>query len=276
MNSTLAKSVPGIKNINKVVTLKQNIKVKLRNLLLSLQATNTTNGKIFIPIERQNESDWLTCAYYTADSAIIMNSLNTIVTSICQCIIPEDMDKVFADSTHSLHFVTKTLPIKKGKIHIASKPISADTQAHTNKMLGKLANFSTKRPISVPLPLNATTKLANNASLSANNAWTSASLYTASTNSQPTANSGTETTSNTTSEAGRRFSQIEQSILQGSECMDRLESVCTQMMHNTEIISNQIQKLAASRYKEIFSDRFLVVYILPMSHVRQYIYLSTY
>jgi hypothetical protein len=244
----------GIKNIDEVITLKQNIKVKLRKLLLSLRASNTANGKIFIQIEKQAEEDWLTCAYYTADSTIVMNSLNTIVHSLRQCIIPEDLNKVFADPNHSLHFVTKTIPIKKGKIHIASKPIPADTQAHTDKMLGKLVNFSTKRTAPVIPPHNTTANPINKSPSPASNAWTSTS-QTASSYSLSTVNSETKESPSINSEAERRFKLLEQSVLQGSERMDRLESVCTQMMHNTEIISNQIQKMAADFYSSDSTER---------------------
>ncbi len=135
---------------------------------------------------------------------------------------------------------------QEGQFRIASKPIDAETQAHTTKMLSKLVT-QTKRPTPEAQP-HMISPIATSGN-SSNNAWAvprpqKTALPT--NQSEPEPNS--DTASNCPSEAERRFTILEQNALQSSERIDRLENICTQLMHNTEMISNQIQQLASDYY----------------------------
>jgi hypothetical protein len=52
---------------------------------------------------------------------------------------------VFTATDFSLKFVTKTIPIKKGNIQIATVPVSAETQDHTTRLLKKLSSASAQK-----------------------------------------------------------------------------------------------------------------------------------
>jgi hypothetical protein len=235
----------GIKDVDTIVTLKQNVKVKLRKVLLSLRAPETSSGKFFIQIEKQNDAEWLTCAFHTTDAERVTANLHKISLALSQCIIPEDLDKVFCNQDHKLVFVTKTIPIKKGNLHIASKPIATETQAHTTKMLSKLSMPIPKRSTQDESGHNTTNSKNTNKAWMNLSASSNATFKTVELNQ----NSNNFEANTSGSEAERRFTILEQSVLQGSERMDRLETICTQLMHNTEIIGNQIQKLAMELYK---------------------------
>lgn len=233
----------GIKDIDSIVTLKQNVSVKLRNLLLSLRTPDTNSGKYFLQIEKQNDAEWLTCAFHSTDAERVKTNLNKITSLLTQCIIPEDLNKVFRHPDHKLIFVTKSIPIKKGNLQIASRPIATETQDHTNKMLSKLSLPTMKRftpdiSIQPPINLDKTTKTRDSSSFSS-----AATSMTANSESYKDSEQNVPNT-----EVERRFTLLEQSILQGSERMDRLENICTQLMHNTEIIGTQIQRLANDLY----------------------------
>jgi hypothetical protein len=142
-----------------------------------------------------------------------MAILNTIVPMLCQCIIPEDLNKIFIDSSHSLWFVTKTILIKKN-LEVASKPITAEIQAHTNKMLGKLANFATKHIASEVPPSNIKLNMMSKSTSSVGTIWSLVTtLQTASTNSLPkTKNPTPGNISECPSDAECRFALLETSI----------------------------------------------------------------
>lgn len=128
----------GIKDIDAIVSLKQNVPVKLRTLILSLHSSESTNGRIFRQIEHQSDPEWLTCAFDTTDAGHVASKLHTIAPALCNYITKADHAKVFPSPDKSLNFVTKSIAIKRGKMQIASKPICSVTQAHTDKMLSKL------------------------------------------------------------------------------------------------------------------------------------------
>lgn len=46
----------------------------------------------------------------------------------------------------------------------------------------------------------------------------------------------------------RHLFLLEQNLLQGNNRMDKLETICIQLKHNTDIISTQIQQLANDLY----------------------------
>jgi hypothetical protein len=238
--------VQGFKDIDTVVMLQQNIKVKLRKFLLSLCAPNMSNGKIFVQIERQNEADWLTCAFHTTDANIVAENLHTTAPTLSKCIIPEDHDKVFSDPSGKLRFITKSIPIKKGNIRVASKPIDADTQAHTTKMLSKLA-AQMKRPILDAQPRTVSVNMTSGSVYKKVDGIALPPQHIA----IPTGHDEPDSTApriSNPSEVERRFTLLEQNVLQSSERMDRLEGICTQLMRNTEMIGNQIQQLASEMY----------------------------
>ncbi len=70
----------GIKDIDAIVSLKQNVPVKLRTLILSLHSSESTNGRIFRQIERQSDPEWLTCAFDTTDAGHVASKLHTIAS----------------------------------------------------------------------------------------------------------------------------------------------------------------------------------------------------
>jgi hypothetical protein len=240
----------GIKDVDTIVTLQQNVKVKLRKLLLSLHAADTTNGRIFHQIERQADPEWLTCAFHKADADHVVAKLQTIAPALRSYIIKEDLDQVFSTPDFTLQFVTKTIPIKRGNMQVASKPICSTTQAHTDKMLSKLLATPTKRAIET---LPATNKIHQQMSATIRkqqplNAWHSKPTVSTASVSSLEATATPSDDQSTTSPAERRFLLLEQNIIQGNDRMERLENICLQLKHSTDMIGNQLQQLANDFY----------------------------
>jgi hypothetical protein len=56
--------------------------------------------------------------------------------------MPCSLPGIFSSKDNFLKFVTKTIPIKKGSMHIATIPVPAETQEHTSKMQKRIAPSS--------------------------------------------------------------------------------------------------------------------------------------
>jgi len=56
--------------------------------------------------------------------------------------MPCSLPGIFSNKDNFLKFVTKTIPIKKGSMHIATIPVPAETQEHTSKMHKRIAPSS--------------------------------------------------------------------------------------------------------------------------------------
>lgn len=51
------------------------------------------------------------------------------------------------------------------------------------------------------------------------------------------------------SPAEHRFLILEQNVLQGNDRMERLENICLQLKHSTDMIGNQLQQLTNDFYR---------------------------
>jgi hypothetical protein len=139
--------IHGLQDIDNLVTLKQNIVIKLRKLLLGLRAVNTTN-RLFVQIERTADVGSYAFAYYTVDYDSVTSNMHHLSALIRQCIIENDHFKVFMKDDFSLSFSTKGIPIKKGNFQVSSKPVPVIIQEHTSLAFSKMVATSLKRPSS--------------------------------------------------------------------------------------------------------------------------------
>jgi hypothetical protein len=84
----------GIKDIDTPVTLKQNITICLRNLLLGL-CGHQANHRLFVQIERDSDPEVIFCANQLVDHDIVMSNAPHLSFYICQCLKESDYAKVF-------------------------------------------------------------------------------------------------------------------------------------------------------------------------------------
>jgi hypothetical protein len=233
----------GIADIDQIVTLKRNIKVKLRTLLLRIPVKATSTQVLFHQIEKQkdnqNGSEWLTCAFYTVDTKNVLSSLPKLAALIKQYTDTEDHDKIFNNCDHKLYFETKTIPVKNGQLTTSSKPVPIETQEHTAKMLGRIQAIAPKRESA-----NSVSNEIRHNMLRKQNS--PPDQTTAPSASPPAIN---PEVGDDLPPAERRLAILEQNILQGNHRMDKLENICLQLKHNTDVISTQIQQLAQDLYR---------------------------
>jgi hypothetical protein len=126
----------GFQEIDTLVTLKQGINVQLQKLLLGLRAHQTNSG-LFVQIEREASLESLICAFNSINRESVMSNLPHLYLLIRNCILEEDYDKVFLYEDYSITTLTKSIPIKVGKMQVSSKPIPLEVQEHTTLALSK-------------------------------------------------------------------------------------------------------------------------------------------
>jgi len=133
----------GLQDIDVLVSLKQNIAIRLRKLLLSIKAQNT-NTRLFTQIEKDANPDALLCAYDAVDHDIIVTNLPHLSLYIRQCLIETDYTRVFTNADFSITIGTKSFPVKKGSYQVSSRPIPITIQEHTNVVLCKMIQVPMK------------------------------------------------------------------------------------------------------------------------------------
>jgi hypothetical protein len=235
----------GFTDIDQIVTLKKNVKVKLRTLLLRIPAKETSNHHMFHQIEKQKENqegtEWFTCAFYTVDANKVLPSLPKLASIIKQFVVPEEHDNIFNNSEHKIYFETKTIPVKNGHLATSSKPVPLETQVHTAKILGKVQAMAPKR--------HSTTNTSNEIRQNMLRKPVPTADPNPKTYEQSVSSNLDEEERNDLPPAERRLVILEQSIISSNSRMDKLENICLQLKHNTDIISAQIQQLAQDLYQ---------------------------
>jgi len=127
----------GILDVDAYVCLWQNITIQVRKILLGLSSPSS-NKKLFIQIEKENNPSSIVCAFYTTDSDTIRQTINSLSSYIRQCVMLEDYAKIFVWSDYSLNTQTRSIPIRKGQLQVSSRPVPEEIQQHTNLALSKV------------------------------------------------------------------------------------------------------------------------------------------
>jgi hypothetical protein len=127
-----------------MVTLRQNVTIKLRKLLMALCA-NKTNHRLFLKVEKELDPEAIICVYNKTDKDMVMANLPLLSTYIKQCVIEEDFGKIFSYNDHSTTFPTKSVPVKVGKLQVNTRPILQDVQDHTTRTLNLMVSPGEKR-----------------------------------------------------------------------------------------------------------------------------------
>lgn len=135
----------GLQEIDAQITLRNNITVPLRHLLLSLPCPGTSNGKMFLQVERQSGNDWLLCAFSSTDSSRVMARLPSLAETIQRYVLVEDLDKLFRMPDHAIKLNGQAVPVRKGRMHIPLMPVPDATVQHTKKVLSNIITHKVKR-----------------------------------------------------------------------------------------------------------------------------------
>jgi len=132
ISSTQFVHVYGLSDIYTLVTLWQNVTIRLCMLLMGLCAPQT-NHRLFIQVEKDPNPDAIILAFNSVDYETVMDNLPRLSSFIKQCVCNQDHLKIFTHDDFSIIIGSKTILIKKGSYQISSKPIPVDTQEHTNQ-----------------------------------------------------------------------------------------------------------------------------------------------
>jgi len=125
----------GLNDIDMLVTIKQNVKITLRKLLLNLRAYQS-NTRLFLQVEKENDPASLLCAFDSVQYETVMENLPNISLFIRQCIIEQDFSKVFTNPDYSIPAPQKVMFSKKGYSRAKSVPL--EVQEHTSLALSKM------------------------------------------------------------------------------------------------------------------------------------------
>jgi len=131
-------------DLDGLITLKQNIKVKLRKLLLALCANQSTK-RLFIQVENVADPESIVCALHSVDRDMVHANPPYISTYIRQGIIEEDLEKVFLYNDGNITAATKSIPIRAGNLQVNLKPVPSDVQERTECALHKTVIPAQKR-----------------------------------------------------------------------------------------------------------------------------------
>ncbi len=163
----------GFKGMDCLVTLHQGIAIRLRTLLLRLRTAKSS--KLFLQIEREADLALIVCAFHTVDTELTMSSMSNLSSHLRQCIMESHYDKAFLHQDYTNSALTRSIPIKKGKVTVSSKPIPMDIQEHTSSALSKMVSHPPKRSSSSNGSTTSTSSLSS----------THSSSYVAATGSAP-------------------------------------------------------------------------------------------
>jgi hypothetical protein len=142
----------GLKNIDGYVTLKQNVKVQLRKLLLNLRAPQTST-RLFNQVEKETDLESILCSFDSVMYDTVMGNLQNISLFIQQCAQEIDLPSIFVNQDYSILVPPKAISPKKG--FFTSKTIPLEIQEHTSFALSKMskvenANFLLILPHHLP------------------------------------------------------------------------------------------------------------------------------
>jgi hypothetical protein len=132
----------GLKNIDGYVTLKQNVKVQLRKLLLNLRAPQTST-RLFNQVEKETDLESILCSFDSVMYDTVMGNLQNISRFIQQCVQETDLPSIFVNQDYSILAPPKAISSKKG--FFTSKTIPLEIQEHTSFALNKMVK-SRKTP----------------------------------------------------------------------------------------------------------------------------------
>jgi hypothetical protein len=133
----------GLTNLDTLVTLKQNVKVKLRKLLLNIRA-NPSTSSLFIQVEKESDPTSILCVVDSVQYDLVMASLPNISLLIQQCILQEDLHKIFVNPDYSVLVPHRHIAFQNGTTK--PKTIPLEIHEHTSAALGKM--FKTTKRVS--------------------------------------------------------------------------------------------------------------------------------
>jgi hypothetical protein len=216
----------GLEDIDNHITLQQNVKVKLRKLLLNLRAPQSST-RLFCQVEKEANKESVLCAFDSDLYEVVMANLPNISLLIRQCIIEADWKNVFCNADFSLLIPQKVITTKGG--FTTSKTIPQDIQEHTSVALSKMKKVD-KRSSSSSISSFSNTSMPN------------------STQSTSTTTTPAHISPSNSSAIEQRFTTIEKTLNSSTTRMDNIETLCLQLKSNTDIISQNIQQLATDFY----------------------------
>ncbi len=138
-------ALSSLRDLNSLVTLRQEISTSIRHLLLAIPAQGTSTSKLFLQIERQAGNDWLLCCFSTTDSTAVTLRLSSLDSLLKKYVKPEDHHKLFSSEDGSLKFNGQAAPIKKGKSKYIIQEVPEAISSYANKAMQKLHTATAKR-----------------------------------------------------------------------------------------------------------------------------------
>jgi hypothetical protein len=227
----------GLKNIDTIVTLRQNVKIKLRKLLLNIRA-HQSSSSMFTQIEKEADPDSILCAFDSDQYDTVMANIPNISLYIRQCLQDDDLQKVFVNPDYSIYVPQRLISSQKG----IGKPktIPIEIQEHTTAALSKMIKV-TKR-------VSPTSSVSSYSNASTAPSPTANSTTTSPTSRVSSPQTACPITASQPSNIDNRFRLLETRIESSNTRMDNIEQLCRQLKNNTDVISQNIQQLALDFY----------------------------
>jgi hypothetical protein len=138
-------TISGLNNLNNVVQLHQGVSVTIRHLLLAVPAQGTSNGKLFLQIERQASNNWLLCCFNSLDTTKVSLRLAHLETLLKRYITTTEYSKLFAMQEYELKYNGQAAPIKKGRPKLPILEVPESTATYASAAMKKLFTPTQKR-----------------------------------------------------------------------------------------------------------------------------------
>jgi hypothetical protein len=137
--------ITGLHPLDSLVQLVNGTYTSIRKLLLSIPASGTVTGQLFIQVERQNTNDWLLCCYYQQDTSKVTLRLLTLEDSLRKCTHPTSIPLLFTSSS-GLSFTNQVGQFTKGRHRVLPRmEVPSYTADYVTQSMQRLYTPTAKR-----------------------------------------------------------------------------------------------------------------------------------
>lgn len=136
--------VTGLHPLDSIVQLINGTYTTIRKLLLSIPASGTVTGQLFLQVERQTTNDWLLCCFYQQDTSKVTLRLGTLEESLRKCTHPTSIPLLFTSSS-GLSFTNQVGQLAKGRNRLPRLEVPSYTADYVSQSMERLYTPTAKR-----------------------------------------------------------------------------------------------------------------------------------
>jgi hypothetical protein len=225
-NNVTVIALKGLQDLDNIVQLQQGMHISIRHLLIAVPSAGTSTGKLFLQVERQVSSDWYLCCFNTVDAAKVTIRLGALENLLKKYVKPEDLSKLFIDSSHNLSFNGQAAPAKRGRSSYMILDVPPETSTYAKHAMKKLYT---------PSPKNLVNDFGNKISAAGSHTYQQQSSTP-----KPVTPNHAAPTVQVQIDPVYRLTTIEENIASQNHRLARLENCCSHLAETTQGLATQI------------------------------------